>query len=265
MYINEVHDVDMKPDQFWFCSIACLVVLASIQCSTYLIIVMTFERFYSIIRPHKAASFNTVKRAKTIIICIFVFSFAYYSPHLYISGNNGKMCIPNRFANINIYGTIFHWVSEVINFVLPFVFLLTMNSVIIHTLRLRSKANLMGSEDQGQNQNQTHRIKIKQSEKQIFTTLLLVTFTYLILTIPGKFLIFYLNFFSGNTPYYYAGLYLLYQVGEKTLYSNHGVNFFLYVMSGQKFRTDLQNLFISKKITKNKQTDVSRIMFIASS
>ena len=255
MYINQEHEVDMKPDQFWFCSIACLVVLACIQCSTYLIIIMTFERFYSIIRPHKAASFNTIKRAKIIIICIFIFSFSYYSPYLYISGNNGKMCVPNRFANVNIYGTIFHWVSEVINFVLPFVFLLTMNSVIIHTLKQRSKTNLIGSEGEGQSKKE-----VKNSEKQIFTTLLLVTFAYLILTIPGKILIFYLNFFSGNTPYYYAGLHLLYQIGEKTLYSNHGVNFFLYVISGQKFRADLKNLFISKKMTRNKSSDVNQIM-----
>ena len=164
------------------------------------------------------------------------------------------MCIPNRYANVNIYGTVFHWVSEVINFVLPFVFLLTMNSVIIHTLRQRSK------EGQGLSQNETQIMKTKHSEKQIFTTLLLATFAYLILTIPGKILIFYLNFFPGNTPHYYAGLHLLYQVGEKTLYSNHGINFFLYVMSGRKFRADLKNLFISKKMTRNKSSDVNHIM-----
>ena len=91
------------------------------------------------------------------------------------------MCIPNRFANVNIYATIFPWVSEVINFVLPFVFLLTMNSVIIHTLRQRSKTNLMGSEGLSQIQKESQNIKTKNSEKQIFTTLLLVTFAYLIL------------------------------------------------------------------------------------
>ena len=174
----------MKPDQLWFCRIAFLVVFACIQCSTYLIIVMTFESFYSIIRPHKAASLNTLKRTKIVIVFIFVFSFLFYSPHLYIGANNGRMCIPNRFANVNIYGTIYHWVSEVINFVLPFVFLLTMNSVIMNTLRKRSKANLIGLEGQVQSQKETQDIKAKHSERQIFTTLLLVTFAYLILIIP---------------------------------------------------------------------------------
>ena len=78
----------------------------------------------------------------------------------------------------------------------------------------------MGSESQGQSQVEGRDTKTKHSEKQIFTTLLLVTFTYLTLTIPGKLLIFYLNFFSGNTPYYYAGLHLFYQIGEDIIFQS---------------------------------------------
>ena len=62
-------------------------------------------------------------------------------------------------------------------------------------------------------------------------------------------MVFYINFVNGNTPYFYAGYHLFYQVGEKTLYTNHGINFFLYVISGQKFRTDLLTLF---KCSRNK-------------
>ena len=129
---------------------------------------MTFERFYSIIQPHKAASFNTVKRARITIACIFVFAYSYHSPHLFINGNNGRLCIPNRIANVNIYGAFFHWLSEVISFILPFVSLLTMNSVIIHTLRKRSKTNLVGSGGQGQSPEvEGQDTKNKQSEKQV--------------------------------------------------------------------------------------------------
>ena len=54
---------------------------------------------------------------------------------------------------------------------------------------------------------------------------------------------FYQNFYHGTTPYYHAGFYLFYNIGEKTYYTNSGINFFFYVMSGQKFRTDLLKLF----------------------
>ena len=79
------------------------------------------------------------------------------------------------------------------------------------------------------------------------TMLLLVTFVFLTLSLPVRGLVFYVNFSRGNTPFYYAGLNLFYQVGTNSYYSNHGVNFFLYVISGQKFRGDLRRLFMSKK------------------
>ena len=168
----------MKPNQFWYCKIAVMNVLGSIQCSTYLIIAMTFERFYSIIRPHKAASFNTVKRAKIIIAFTYVFSFLFNLPYLFIGDNDDIFCIPNSIASANVYGELYYWLYEVISFILPFVSLLTMNSVIIHTLRQRSRQKLTRSETQGQNEGQI--LKKKNSDKQIFTMLLLVMFGCLI-------------------------------------------------------------------------------------
>ena len=100
-----------------------------------------------------------------------------------------------------------------------------MNSVIIHTLHKRSKLNI----GQGRNEGQT--TKTKTSERKIFTMLLCVTFGFLILTTPVKVLVFYMNYHVSNTPHYFAGLYLFYQIGEKTYYTNHGINFFLYVSS----------------------------------
>ena len=79
----------------------------------------------------------------------------------------------------------------------------------------------------------------------------MITFAFLILNIPARALTYYINFYSGNTPYYRAGLYLFYQVGVKCHYTNHGINFFLYVWSGQKFRTELRNLFILKNQSNN--------------
>ena len=202
---------------------------------------MTFERFYSIIRPHKAASFNTVKRARIIIVCIYVIGFSYSIPFWFTSDNSMRTCIPNKYASDNVLGELYHWLTEVITFIFPFVSLLTMNSVIIHTLNKRLKSKLMVSVGEGENEGKN--LKSKQSEKQIFTMLLLVTFVFLILNVPTRAMVFYLNFYTGNTPYYYAGLHLFYQVGQKTYFTNHGINFFLYVISGQKFRTDLINVF----------------------
>ena len=218
---------------------------SSFLCSAYLLIVMTFEHLYSIIRPHKAASFNTVKRARVIILCIFIFHFTYGIPFLFVAGHNGLSCVLKRFVSNNILGGINHWLTEVFVFIFPFLSLLVMNSIIIHTLKKRTKL-MSQTQDQIEDQNS----KSKQ-EKQIVTLLLLVTFVFLIVNLPVRSLVIYVNFSTGITPYYYAGLHLFYQVGEKSYYTNHGINFFLYVISGQKFRTDLRDLIVPKNQSKN--------------
>ena len=248
-FLNQFHHIDMPSNQLWYCRIQMFNLHLSTFCSNYLLITMTFERFYSIIRPHKAASFNTAKKARITIVCIVVGFTSYSAPLLFIGGTYGKFCVSNRFASETIMGALYYWLTEIFSFLIPFISLLTMNSVIIHTLTQRSKQSILQSTGQGQTEG--HNLKTKQSEKQIITMLLLITFVFLTLSVPTRALLFYLNFSRGSTPYYYAGYHLFYQVGEITYLTNHGINFFLYVMSGQKFRTDLRNLFMSKKTAKN--------------
>ena len=253
--MDEVHGIQMPLDKQWYCRLQMYIFFVTFLCSCYLLIVMTFERFYSIIQPHKAASFNTVKKARIIILGILLFYLTYCIPFLYIAGHNGISCIVNRFASVTVLGEIYHWLTEVVIYIFPFLSLLTMNSVIIHTLRKRSKSNILGSKTQDETAGQQSRNK--NPEKQIVIMLLLVTFVFLTLNLPVRSIAFYVNFTSGNTPYYYAGLHLFYQFGEKSYYTNHGINFFLYVISGQKFRTDLRNLFRPKKQNKNLVSDNS--------
>ena len=239
-YLNSQQDVFMPPNQYWYCSIGITVLSFSSLCGTLFILSMTFERFYSILRPHKAASFNTVKRAKITIVCTIIFSLVYNIPHLYTTAQNGKSCIPFGNAKTSIPGQLYVWFSFVFKFAVPFVLLLTMNSVIIHILRKRSNSNLVRSDTQGQSEGS----KMKSSEKQTFTILLLVTFAFLILTIPQYSLFLYINFVDYKTSArHFAGFVLFHSVGQKVDYTDYGINFYLYIISGQKFRTDLVNFF----------------------
>ena len=203
---------------------------------------MTFDRFYSIIKPHKAALVNTVSRAKITTACIILSSILYNIPHLFTSSDYGRQCMSHVNAATNIYVRIYFWSWVCLAFAIPFILLLSMNSVIIHTLRKRS-FNLLTSQNQGQNQSNNESNKSKQSDKQIYTMLLLVSFTFLILYTPVNVLILYINFFTGSTPSFFAGQHLFFHVSEKLFYTSHGINFFLYVLSGQKFRADLIKLF----------------------
>ena len=223
-----------------------LATLQYLQLFYLSILSMTFERFYSIIMPHKAASFNTVKWAKLTILIIVIFTVTYNIPHLFISSVHGRQCLPYGTAMGKPYGEFYYWLSFVISYALPFVLLLMMNCVIIRKIRNRSNFMITqsGNEGQGQSESKSKVTKMKTSDKQVYAILLLVTFGFLILTTPGYLLFLFIMVVDFRTsPRMFAGYYLFYNFAQKMHYTNHGINFFLYVISGQKFRTDILNLF----------------------
>ena len=213
------------------------------MCSTLFILSMTFDRFYSIIMPHKAASFNTVKRAKITVACIVFISLLYNLPHIFITSNVNWECVPYGLARGKPLGDFYYWLSLIVHFVLPFTLLLIMNSFIIHKLRTRTIAT---QEPIYSPDSESSKIKSKNSELQVFAILLLVTFSFLILTTPAYlFFLFVMLMDFSKTPKLAAGYYLFYNMAHKMQVTNHGVNFFLYVISGKKFRTDLKTLFLT--------------------
>ena len=151
----------------------------------------------------------------------------------------GGECVPDLPG---ILKTFYFWLSYVVQFVIPFLSLLSMNIVIIHTLRNRSNTGLRlqgQMSDKGQGQGE----KLKTSEKQIFAILLLVAFSFFILVTPLYSFSFYSMFVNyTKSPKAFAGFILFYSVMQKMYFTNNAINFFPYVISGQKFRNDFRKL-----------------------
>ena len=119
-YLNQVHKIRMPPSFSWHCKIGSFILLTATLCSTTFTLSMTFERFYSIIKPHKAASFNTVNRAKITIIIIVIFSTLYHIPHLFIKSDAGLYCVPFLGVLDKGYGKFYQLLSFTMNDVLPY-------------------------------------------------------------------------------------------------------------------------------------------------
>ena len=125
------------------------------------------------------------------------------------------------------------------------------DALIIHTLGRQSET-VAKTRGQPQGQNEGHvqgrSIKFKQAEKQITITLLFVTFTFLILMMPyGSILIYVLVHDFPKSPRSLAGYHLFAGIANRAYFTNSGINFFLYVISGRKFRIDLAILFRCKR------------------
>ena len=228
------------------------MVLTSIMCSNLLIVSMTFQRFYGIIQPHKAVSFNTVKRAKIIIACIVTFSFIYRFPNLFTTKIHGRHCIIYGKILGEAYGQFYYWLTFVLNFMIPFVSLFVMNIVIINILHKRSQSSLMKSirsQGQGHTQGQGHNEnscqgQVKNTDQQIYTMLLLVTFSYLVLNTPAYIMLLYINLVNPlQSPYFYAAYILFVQVGEKAQTTIlELISFFMFYLVKNSEKTSLSNL-----------------------
>ena len=258
--------MDMPPNQEWYCNIVGFFMNWASLCSTMFILNMTFVRFYSITRPHKAASFNTVKRAKITIVCVIIFSMVYKIPNFFNMAYSGRNCLAHAKYIHTLLGQMYYWVSLLVYFGIPFVFLLAMNTVIIHTLTTRSMKVQRVSKGQGQIEGQgpTAEQSTKNSEKHIYITLLLVTFGFMTLVTPGYIMVFALRSINvRSSAYTYAWYYLCYHIGQKTNSTNYGVNLFLYVLSSNKFRSDLVQLFrCSQKINDDSSSSVTKMSHI---
>ena len=69
--------------------------------------------------------------------------------------------------------------------------------------------------------------------------------------------IFWDKFTNDTTPYFYTSYHLFYHVVEKVYFTNIEINFFLYAMSGCKFRADLLALFKCKSSNQPPEGSVS--------
>ena len=258
--IRKTYGLNVFGDPYWTCQVILVPFYGCSMCSTYFILSMTFERSYSITQPHKAASSNTVKRAKIIIICIVVVFMIFNIPRMFLSEMEGLQCNPYGKGSF-FWGRLYMYTELIISFIFPFISLLSMNCVIIHTLRLRSNFIISKSENyepsqmevKSQGQPQGSASKIKSAETQITVTLLVVTFSFLILTTPA-YIILMLSILVeiGTTPRDFAMWFFLLVFGEKLFITNNAINFFLYVVSGHRFRADLVKLLICMRDKPNK-------------
>ena len=135
---------------------------------------------------------------------------------------------------------IYSWISFVLNGIIPFTLLLYMNSVIVKAVGdSRRKFGIKNMYSEGiRARNRT----MKNVENQLTVMLLLVTTLFFILLIPTYIRFVFMTFFQPNTPYKFSITMLVFQITHKLYHTNNGINFFLYCVSGRKFRNDLKQI-----------------------
>ena len=242
MLLFALHDwlVSAMDVREWYvleCKINAYFAYFSLQTATYQVLVMTIDKYVAIKWPHKAATYSTPRRAKIMTIAIFILVLIYNIPHFFITTLIGGKCY--GYSVKGILTKVYSWFTIVINAVIPFTLLIHMNYVIVKIVR---KSRKMFRGNTGSTGTDTRQKSMKTAENQLTTMLLLVTTLFLILVLTTYIRFIYAAFVSRETPSKLASSMLVFEVSYKLYVTNSGINFFLYCVSGQKFRNDLKEI-----------------------
>ena len=233
-----------------------------LQCGTYQVVAMTIDKYVAIKWPHRTATYSTPRRAKVIIFTIISSIATYNLPHIFITTVVEGNCY--GFSIESILTKIYSWTTIVLYAIIPFTLLIHMNYVIVSTVRSSRKMFRGNAGTMNINVRQKH---MKSAENQLTTMLLLVTTLFFILLLPTYIRFIYTSFMISDTAFKFATSLLIFEVSYKLYVTNSGVNFFLYCVSGKKFRNDLKEIVCCIRRTGSSshelRTDVNAISTIS--
>ena len=224
----------------WECKVAAFWALFALQNSTFQVLAMTIDKYIAIKWPHRAATYSAPRRARMIAVSLSVCALVYNNPHLYLTHVVDGQCL--AYGTGGVLSKIYSWSSFVLNAIIPFTLLIYMNFVIVKAVKNSREmfgAKTSAGTDQGLEIRQKN---MKSAENQLTIMLLSVTMLFFILLCPTYIRFIYLSFAERDTPSQYANSMLFFQISSKLYSTNSGINFFLYCISGRKFRKDLQEI-----------------------
>jgi hypothetical protein len=188
--------------------------------SVWLVCMMSADRCIAVTRPLHASSICTVRRARisvgVLVLCMLLINVHFLFTH-YLSNEND--CTSHERYEFFIRH-LWPWIDAAVYSVIPFIFLLTINLIIVRSLfqARRSRTHLRIYQSQrNRNQNQ---LSTSMSRK-LTTMLLAVTFFFLLTSFPMVCLQIYTNL-SHQNNHIIAQSYLK-PLCETLQYSNHCV------------------------------------------
>ncbi|KAL8596486.1 hypothetical protein ACOMHN_044024 [Nucella lapillus] len=257
----------------WTCGFHYFLFYFTIHFDVVVLLAMTVDRFIVVKFPLKAQSWCTPKSAIRVITGLGIFSFAlnfqiFFNAHLIPSGNVADpLRCWYRAGNVrNFMENIYPIIDVSIYSFIPFLSLLTLNMLIIRQLRQAHKFSKQFTENRDTKvpskaksvQPKTENISTtnvgkmdsnkddgpgaarKSTTNTTVVMLLMVSFTFLLLTTPIVIVLLYgRHSWQPSTNAERAQFRLIIACVDNIMFSNHGVNFLLYCISGRRFRQEL--------------------------
>ena len=232
----------------------------TLMCS-WLVVFMAVERVVAVCFPFKKVYFRKETGAAVAIILLFVFScltqsFRFFMVEhiVYDDRNDVRDCLAaNEYIEIYTSLDVYFFLWTLI-FVLPVFFIIICNSIVLFHI-IKVKKDLIKEENFLTYSNGRARERRQKST----VMLLIVTFVYMLTLLP----LFTLSLIidvtikvgsletARNT---YVALRPYMDVSISVSLLNYSGNFFIYVLSGKRFRYELQTLLLRNRPLKRGST-----------
>lgn len=238
-----------------FCKINIWLIYVTLTISAWILVAFTIERFLSVFFPHKLKTFCRRGSSIIAVICIVVTTCAYSSHFLYGFGNRiwdyGNVSIQDECTLISddyhyFYINVHPWLDFCLNCFIPLIIFIICNSCIAVKvlLRWRNMQKIVHSKATKHANRESAATNRNDNDSRLTIMLFTVTLVFLLTTAPMRVLIILFKWLyeQNLTRKQYALIYLLFRVSEILMYINNSVNFFLYCVTGSKFRKELQKM-----------------------
>ena len=223
------------------CSLNRFFLHGSSLVSSWLTVLISLERFIAIYNPFKVHILCTKVRMNGTIMALNILAVLFLIPNFYISDvrstDQGLKCqLILKTDLVMIFKCIFFTLYSIV----PFLIITIFNILIIKTIQTHS-AFRVGSQVQQYN-------KTSGNDKSLIAIMVCICLVFVATTLPvtiTTIVQYSFCFFGFEKCRLYTGwIFNLFYLLENI---NHGINFFLYCLTGSVFRHALFQIFLCKK------------------
>lgn len=248
---------DLEEISVFWCRLISFLAFSMLQTSSWLLALVSFDRVMSINSTYWTRQMTKSKKLYSLIISICMFILLLNSHLLVFNGFEEERVDPKTsksFKTIICYQSkwdesyIFpKWETAHLFMynAIPFLIILSCNFLIIYNVKYARKIK-------SQNKNSDRR------KKRMTFMLILVTCSFMLLTLPSVIVHTYYRETLSDKPYRR----LVNLIVNNLAHTSHAINFFLYIFSAPNFRTEFNNFFtdlFTKLRASNKQNIRSQI------
>ena len=272
-----IFKVDFRGFSDFGCKILILLVYSTYQASSWFLVMLTFERVFCIVRPHKVKLYFTTKKA-IIAVCVIVVLITGHNTHVFYGFGNHPVseflgregCQISQENYITFYRYYWHWIHFATSYIVPCTAIVFGNTFIVYKLRnsamdskraeTASASNTRKNDTNGTT-SKLRPTRLSKQKKSVTLMLIMLSLIFIISQTPltiflicESHLLYDANKYACTDFLEYldkAGKFKFTEAIVHNLgYLNSSINFFLYVLSGSRFRKDVKALLMCRRLSR---------------